>query len=69
VVRLVTDRTEKVRVLLEAGVGVNVRVKYKEYDCVLDRVGVPALERTRRLVCQYSNSEYDREYIAPEYKK
>jgi hypothetical protein len=52
----VRDRTERVRMLLEAGVDVNVRVRCREYrsvldrvkyDCVLDRSGVSVLERTR----------------------
>jgi hypothetical protein len=33
---LVSYRTEKVRMLLEAGADVSVRVRYREYDCVLD---------------------------------
>jgi hypothetical protein len=36
----VDDRTEKVRMLLEAGVDVSVRVRYREYGSVLDRKGV-----------------------------
>ena len=49
--------TERVRMLLEAGADVNVRVRFREYDSVLDREGVSVLERTRRLMCQYSSSE------------
>jgi hypothetical protein len=66
----VDDITEKVRMLLEVGVDVNVRVRDKEYDCLLDREGVSVLERTRRQVDKYSNSdsERDREYRAPKYK-
>jgi hypothetical protein len=63
--------TEKVRILLEAGVDVSDRVRYREYDCMLDREGVSVLERTRRLVCQYRDSdrERDRKYIAPKYRR
>jgi hypothetical protein len=81
--RYVIYRVEKVRMLLGAGADVIVRVRCREYDSVLDRegcraydsvldrVGVSVLERTRRLVCQYSNSEYwfDRYYRVPKYKK
>jgi hypothetical protein len=59
----VDDRTEKVRILLEEGVDVNVRVRYREYDSVLDRGGVTVLERTRRLVCQYSKYRYYRDRV------
>jgi hypothetical protein len=52
----VSDRTEKVRMLLEAGADVNVRVRYKSYDSVLDREGMSIVERTRQWVCQYSES-------------
>jgi hypothetical protein len=41
------------------------RVRYSEYDSVLDREGVSVLERMRRRVCQYSDSAYR----APVYKK
>jgi ankyrin repeat protein len=51
---VVRDRTEKVRMLLEVGADVNVRVRDREDDSVLDKEGVSVLERTRRLVCQYS---------------
>jgi hypothetical protein len=53
----VNDRTEKVRILLEIGADVNVRVRYTEYCSVLDREGVSVLERMRRLVCKYSDRE------------
>jgi hypothetical protein len=68
---VVRDTPERVRMLLEAGADVNVRVNDRENDSVLDREGVCALERTMRRVCQYrdSDSKYDREYRAPEYKK
>ncbi|XP_056001314.1 uncharacterized protein LOC125653620 isoform X2 [Ostrea edulis] len=46
-----------VRILLGMGTDVNVRMKYREYDSVLDRVGVSCLERTRRLLCEYSNNQ------------
>jgi hypothetical protein len=37
------------------------RVRYREYDSVLDREGVSVVERTRQLVCQYRHlSEYKR---------
>jgi ankyrin repeat protein len=55
--RQVIDRTERVRMLLEAGADVNVRVRYREYDCVLDREGVSVLELTRRRVCENSDSK------------
>jgi hypothetical protein len=62
-------RVEKVRMLLEAGADVNVRVRYNGYNSMLDRVGVSVLERTRRLVCQYSESGiWYRDHIVPEYK-
>ncbi|XP_056006706.1 uncharacterized protein LOC125658404 [Ostrea edulis] len=78
----VLHRMEKVRMLLGAGVDVNVRVRYSEYDSVLDRVryrkyhsvldreGVSVLERTRRLVSECSKSEYSlyRDRL-PEYKR
>jgi ankyrin repeat protein len=65
------DRTEKVGILLGAGADVNVRVKYKEYKYVLDKNGVSVLERTRRLMCKYSESEdvYISEIVAPECKR
>jgi hypothetical protein len=53
----VSDRTERVRMLLEAGVDVNFRVRCREYGCVLDREGVSVLERTIRLVCKNRDSE------------
>jgi hypothetical protein len=59
---IIRDRTERVRMLLGAGADVSVRVKYKEYGSVLDREGVSVLERTRRLVCKYTENR------APEYK-
>jgi hypothetical protein len=64
-------REEKVRMLLGVGADVSVRVRCREYDSVLDREGVSVLERTRRLVCRYSDSEseFDRDYRAAEYKK
>jgi ankyrin repeat protein len=67
----VNGRTERVRMLLEAGADVNVRVRDREYVSVLDREGVSVLERTRRWVCQSSNSKdwYDRKYRAPEYRE
>jgi hypothetical protein len=36
--RFVRDRLERVRMLLEAGMYVNVRVRDREYGSVLDRV-------------------------------
>jgi hypothetical protein len=57
----VIDRRERVRMLLEAGADVNVRVRYREYDSVLDRDGVSVLERTRPLEFQYSDSDSDSE--------
>jgi hypothetical protein len=53
----VRHRTERVRILLEKGADVNVRVRYRKYDSVLDMEGVSVLERTRRRVCEYSNSK------------
>ncbi|XP_062597965.1 uncharacterized protein LOC134259396 [Saccostrea cucullata] len=41
-------RLNRVRILLESGADVNVRVRYREYDSVLDREGVTVLERIRR---------------------
>jgi hypothetical protein len=66
----VDDRTERVRMLLEAGVDVNVRVRGREYGSVLDKEGVSVLERTRRRVGVYSryNSKYGRDKVT-EYKK
>ncbi|XP_062612791.1 rabankyrin-5-like [Saccostrea cucullata] len=57
---------DKVRILLESGVDVNVRVRYREYDSVLDREcgsvldreGVSVLERTRQLLNKRRKSEY-----------
>jgi hypothetical protein len=67
----VNYREEKVRMLLGAGADVSVRVRCREYDSVLDREGVSVLERTRRRVCQYSDSEnkHDRDFRAAEYMK
>jgi ankyrin repeat protein len=59
-------KTEKVRILLEAGADVNARVMYREYRSVLDRKGVSVLERTRRLVSQYSKNCEDK---ASEFKR
>ncbi|XP_055998105.1 uncharacterized protein LOC125683237 isoform X2 [Ostrea edulis] len=56
--------TEKVGILLGAGADVNVRVRYKECDSVLDREGMSLLERTRKQMFEYSHIEY----IAREYK-
>jgi hypothetical protein len=61
----VNDRTKKVKILLGAGADVNIRVKYKGYDSQLQ--GVSVLERTKRLVCKYNDSELKR-YKVPEYK-
>ncbi|XP_055998771.1 uncharacterized protein LOC125654883 isoform X2 [Ostrea edulis] len=55
-------RMEKVRILLGAGMDVNIRVRYREYDSVLDREGVSVLERTMRLLCKYC-------YDASKYKR
>jgi hypothetical protein len=79
-----------VRLLLEAGVDVNIRMKYRDYsselhkwpvvnrvnalvryelyDSVLDREGVSDLERTRRLVDEYSDCGdwVDREFRVQE---
>jgi hypothetical protein len=52
----VRDTTEKTKMLLEAGVDVNVRVRYREYGSILDSEGVSVVERTRRLVFQYRDS-------------
>ncbi|XP_055998778.1 uncharacterized protein LOC125653998 isoform X1 [Ostrea edulis] len=67
----VSQIMEKVRILLGAGVDVNIRVRYREYDTVLDREGVSVLERTRRLVCKYSNNRSMFKYSdrVPEYKR
>jgi hypothetical protein len=118
----VIDRTEKVKMLLERGTDISVRVWYSEDDSdsyseddsdsdseddsdsdseddsdsdseddsdsdseddsvgvmgyredesVLDKEGVSALERMRRLVCKYNNSKdwFDREYRAPDYMR
>ncbi|XP_056008710.1 uncharacterized protein LOC125661395 isoform X2 [Ostrea edulis] len=51
-------RTEKVGILLGAGADVNVRVRYKECDSVLDREGMSFLERTRRQMFEHSHIEY-----------
>ncbi|XP_062576594.1 uncharacterized protein LOC134238482 [Saccostrea cucullata] len=52
---------DKVRFLLEAGLDVNVRVRYREYDSVLDREGVSVLERIRRLVRKFRKDKRKRE--------
>ncbi|XP_056001178.1 uncharacterized protein LOC125656335 [Ostrea edulis] len=73
----VSQIMEKVRILLGAGVDVNIRVRYRDYDTVLDREGVSVLEWMRRLVCKYSNSrsmfKYSEDWLnsdrAPEYKR
>jgi hypothetical protein len=64
----VRDRTERVRMLLGAGMDVSVGVRCREYGPVLHREGVSVVESTRRLVCN-SEDEYDREHIAPEYRR
>jgi hypothetical protein len=56
-----------VTTLLEAGADVSVRVRYNEYDSVLDRDGVSVLERTRRQVCKYS--KYFQDSKVTEYKR
>jgi ankyrin repeat protein len=56
------DRAEKVRVLLEAGADVNVKVRYREYDALLDREGVSVLERTRRWLCKYRDDKSSKLY-------
>ncbi|XP_056001101.1 uncharacterized protein LOC125653288 isoform X2 [Ostrea edulis] len=53
----VIDKVERVRILLEAGADVTVRVRYKGFDSVLDREDVSVLEMTRRLVCKYSDND------------
>ncbi|XP_056005124.1 uncharacterized protein LOC130050130 isoform X2 [Ostrea edulis] len=78
----IIHRMEKVRMLLGAGVDVNVRVRYSEYDSVLDmegdceddsvldKEGVSVVERMRRLVCKYSDSEdWLNRGRVPEYKR
>jgi hypothetical protein len=65
----VNGRTERVRMLLEVGADVNVRVRDREYGSVLDREGVSVVERMRQLVCKYSKDWYDREYRVPAYKR
>jgi hypothetical protein len=56
--------------LLEAGADINVWVRYREYESVLDWEGVCVLERTRQRVGVYSrySSKYDRKKVT-EYKK
>ncbi|XP_056000523.1 uncharacterized protein LOC125653783 isoform X2 [Ostrea edulis] len=53
----VVNQVDKVRIMLGAGADVNVRVRHKEYDSVLDREGMSVLERTRQLVCKYSDGK------------
>jgi hypothetical protein len=66
----ITYRTEKVRILLGVGADVNVRVRCKKYESCLDREGVSVLERTRRMMCRYSDSKYSWErQTASEFKK
>jgi hypothetical protein len=48
---------DKVGILLGAGADVNVRIRYRVGDSVLDREDVSVLERTRRQVCKYRDSE------------
>jgi hypothetical protein len=55
----VNDRIDWVRLLLGAGVDVNVRVRYREYVSVLDREGVSVLERKRRRVGVYCDEDSD----------
>jgi hypothetical protein len=65
----VRDRIGKMRMMLEAGVDVNVRVTYRECDSVLDREGVSALERAKKLVNKYSKSRYNSRNRVTEYKR
>jgi ankyrin repeat protein len=58
-VMYVSDRAERVRVLLEAGADVSVRDRCREDKSVLDREGVSVLERTRQKVCQYRRFRRD----------
>ncbi|XP_062594111.1 uncharacterized protein LOC134255601 [Saccostrea cucullata] len=50
------SRSDVVNILLKAGADVNLRAKYKEYTFIVDKIGVSALERTRRLICQWKNT-------------
>jgi ankyrin repeat protein len=79
-VPFVTHRTEKVRILLEAGADVKFRMRYSKYDSVryetsgsvLDMEDVSVLERPRRLVCGYGDSKYVipwAKFIVPEYTR
>ncbi|XP_062579114.1 serine/threonine-protein phosphatase 6 regulatory ankyrin repeat subunit B-like, partial [Saccostrea cucullata] len=54
----VSDKVGKVLTLLEGGADVNIRVKYRESDFVLDREGVSILERIRQLMNKLRESEY-----------
>lgn len=76
----VSNRLEKVRILLEAGADVNILMRYRQYPFVLKRMrdrkydsvlnikGVSALERIKRLMCENSESKYQ-QYRVLEYKK
>lgn len=46
----------RIKTLLKAGVNLCERVKYKGYKSLLDKGGVTALERTRRLVVRLSDA-------------
>jgi ankyrin repeat protein len=58
------DTTEKVRILIESGADVNVRVKYTECESLLDNDGVSVLERTRQL-CETENSLISERFQIP----
>ncbi|XP_061190483.1 uncharacterized protein LOC133198405 [Saccostrea echinata] len=46
-----------VSVLLEAGADANLRVKYREYNCVVDKEGISALKRTRQMILELKNPQ------------
>ncbi|XP_062610551.1 uncharacterized protein LOC134272322 [Saccostrea cucullata] len=78
----VNDRIEKIKILLEAGVNVNAKSKLKTIDpwfgtrksreCnnMLDREGISALERTKRIINASAHDDFVLTRIkTPEYKK
>ncbi|XP_062569158.1 ankyrin repeat domain-containing protein 17-like [Saccostrea cucullata] len=46
-------------ILLETGVDINLRVNYTEYNSLVDRKGVSALERTRKLMSENNDTRRD----------
>ncbi|XP_062582009.1 uncharacterized protein LOC134243792 [Saccostrea cucullata] len=62
------DLLENVSLLLKAGADTSLRLKYREYNSAVDRMGVSALERLRRLIPEIKASLSRQRHLITESK-